>query len=111
MDSIINQVGRESYEDREFETWINKTFLEFTEIKCSNNETIEQNVTIQQNISSVRNQIKEETQINVKSKVRFQNDASKSFAQKSLLIYGHRSNFKIHKRPTIHRFQDHQKWT
>ena len=65
MDSPINQVewSRVRNIDR------SNFFLEFTEIKCSNNETVEQNITIQQNISSVSNQIKEETKIVEESKI------------------------------------------
>ena len=74
MDSLINQVERSRVRDTERSNF----FSEFTEIKCSNNETVEQNITIQQNISSVSNQIKKETQVMAESKAGFQTDAVKA---------------------------------
>merc|ERR1719312_2402705 len=50
IESKINQIEKNGFTNKS----------EFTEIKCSNNETVEQNITIQQNISSVSNRIKEE---------------------------------------------------
>merc|ERR1719394_464839 len=59
IESKINQIEKNGFTNKS----------EFTEIKCSNNETVEQNITIQQNISSVSNQIKEETKINENSQI------------------------------------------
>lgn len=59
IESKINQIEKNGFTNKS----------EFTEIQCSNNETVEQNITIQQNISSVNNQIKKETQVMEESKI------------------------------------------